>query len=63
MEVNFTYFKRIVIMGLMVFDLSVLIITAANAQKKLVFVTPPNTIDTFTSEVITRRADKRIGST
>jgi len=48
-------------MGLMVFGLSVLIITAANAQKKLVFVTPPNTIDTFTSEVITRRAYKRIG--
>jgi len=36
MEVNFTYFKRIVIMSLMFFDLSVLIITATNAQKKLV---------------------------
>ena len=33
MEVNFTYFKRIVIMGLMVFGLSVLIITAAYTQK------------------------------
>jgi hypothetical protein len=41
MEVNFTYFKRIVIMGLIVFGLSVLIITIAYAQKKLVFVTPP----------------------
>jgi len=32
-----------------------------HAQSKLVFVTPPNTIDTVTSEVITRRAYKRIG--
>ena len=31
------------------------------AQKRLVLVTPPNTVDTVISEVITRRAYKRIG--
>ncbi len=37
------------------------ILKDAHAQSKLVLVTPPNTIDTVTSEVITRRAYKRIG--
>ena len=33
------------------------------AQSKLVFVTPPNSIDTVVSEVITHKAYKRIGIT
>ena len=33
----------------------------AGAQERLVLVTPPNTVDTVISEVITRKAYKRIG--
>jgi ABC-type amino acid transport substrate-binding protein len=37
------------------------LILPVHAQKRLVLVTPPNTVDTVISEVITRRAYKRIG--
>ncbi len=61
MDAKITYFKRIVIVSLMVVGLSAAMTRTAEAQTKLVFVTPPNTIDTVTSEVITRKAYKRIG--
>ena len=37
------------------------VLKPSEAQERLVLVTPPNTVDTVISEVITRKAYKRIG--
>ncbi|MBT3915172.1 MAG: transporter substrate-binding domain-containing protein [Rhodospirillaceae bacterium] len=61
MATKIIYFPRNLSALILAAVLHSALIGGAQAQTKLVFVTPPNTIDTVTSEVITRKAYKRIG--